>query len=137
MAFQAIDLTGNEPMHVTLSKLQAMHVEQYTNTIDNGGTKTASATAGAATLSRYAGVITTESITTAAGSNYTLTLTNTVIAAADQVYASVAFGTNTQGTPYVSTITPAAGSVVIVIKNDHATLAFNGTLKVSFLVVKN
>lgn len=137
MAFQALDLTGNEPLHVTLSKIQAMHQEQYSNTIDNGGTKTASATAGAATLARYAGVITSESITTAAQANYTLTLTNSLIAAADQVYVSVNNGTNTQGTPVVSTVAPAAGSVVITIKNDHATLAFNGTIKVMFLLVKN
>lgn len=137
MAFQALDLTGNEPMHVTLNKIQQMHQEQYSNTIDNGGTKTASATAGAATLSRYAGVITSESVTTAAQANYTLTLTNTLIAAADQVYVSVNNGTNTQGTPVVSTVAPAAGSVVITIKNDHASLAFNGTIKVMFLLVKN
>lgn len=137
MAFQALDLTGNEPLHVTLSKLQAMHVEQYSNTIDNGGTKTASATAGAATLARYAGVITSESITTAAQANYTLTLTNSLIAAADQVYVSVNNGTNSAGTPVLSTVAPGSGSVVIIIKNDHATNAFNGTLKISFLLVKN
>jgi hypothetical protein len=137
MAQQTLDQTGNEPLGVTLSKINSMFTEQYTNVSDPGGTKTAAATAGAATLSRYSGVVTSESITTAAGSNYTLTLTNTLIAAADQVFVSVSFGTNTQGTPYVSTVTPAAGSVVIVIKNDHATLAFNGTIKVQFLVVKN
>jgi hypothetical protein len=103
----------------------------------DSGTKTATATAGAATLAKNAGVVTTESVSTAAGANYALTLTNTTIAAADQVYVSVANGTNSGGQAVVSTVAPAAGSVVITIRNVHATTAFNGTLKVSFLVVKN
>jgi hypothetical protein len=101
------------------------------------GTKTASATAGAATLSKYSGKITSEALTTAQNAIYTLTLTNTKIAAADIVLASVANGTNTQGTPMVGAVTAAAGSVVILIINKHATAqAFNGTIVVSFVVVK-
>lgn len=101
------------------------------------GTKTAAATAGAATLAKNAGVITSEALTTAAGASYTLTLTNTTIAAADQVMASVAFGTSTTGSPVVTLVTPAAGSVVIVVQNVHASAALNGTIKISFLVLKN
>jgi hypothetical protein len=101
------------------------------------GTKTAAATAGAATLSKYSGKITTEALTTAQDAAYTLTLTNTKIAAADIVLASVANGTNTQGTTVVTKVTPAAGSVVIIIHNKHATAqALNGTLVISFVVVK-
>lgn len=103
----------------------------------DSGTKTAAATAGAATLSKLAGVVTSESITTAAGATYTLTLTNTTIAAADQVYVSVQNGTNAAGLPAVTTVTPGAGSVVIVIRNAHASAAFSGTIKVAYLVVKN
>lgn len=103
----------------------------------SSGTKTAAATAGAATLSKSAGVITSEALTTAAGAVYTLTLTNTTIAAADQVFASVAFGTSTTGTPHVSRVTPGAGSVVIIIRNSDASAALNGTIKISFLVLKN
>lgn len=98
---------------------------------------TASATAGAATLNAAgSGVITSESLTTAAGSNYTLTITNNMVAAADVVLASVQLGTSTQGEPLVESITPAAGSVVILVRNNHGSDAFNGTIKVSFLVVK-
>lgn len=46
------------------------------------GTKTATATAGAATLNKAAGKVTTEALTTAAGANYTLTITNSTVAAA-------------------------------------------------------
>lgn len=101
------------------------------------GTKTATATAGAATLAKSAGVVTSEAVTTAAGANYVLTLTNSRVAAADQVFASVANGTNSAGSPVVATVQPAGGSVVITIRNAHASAAFNGTLRVSFLIVKN
>jgi hypothetical protein len=101
------------------------------------GTKTATATAGAATLSKAAGTVTSEALTTAAAATYTLTITNTVVAAADQVFASVANGTNSAGSPVIQTVTPGAGSLVVVVRNSHASAAFNGTIKVSFLVLKN
>lgn len=97
---------------------------------------TATASAGAATVSKMAGVVTTESLTTAAAAAYTLTLTNTTIAAADMVFASVANGTNSAGIPIVGKITPGSGSCTILIENQHAANAFNGTLKISFLVIK-
>jgi hypothetical protein len=101
------------------------------------GTKTAAATAGAATLAKGAGVITTEALTTAAAAAYTLTLTDSAIAAADQVFASVANGTNSAGSPAVGRVTPGAGSVTIEINNRHATDALNGTLKIAFVTFKN
>lgn len=96
----------------------------------------ATATAGAATLNQAQGIVTTESLTTAAGATYTLTLTNSTIGASDIVFVSVWNGTSTTGTPAETTVKPAAGSVVIVIQNIHATAAFNGTLKVGYMVVK-
>jgi hypothetical protein len=96
---------------------------------------TASATAGAVTLSKQSGFLTSESITTAAAGSYTLTVTNTLIAATSLIFASVCLGTSTDGTPQIITVTPGSGSAVIVIKNIHATQAFNGTIKVAFLIV--
>src|ERR1700747_463185 len=101
------------------------------------GTKTATATSGAATLAKDAGVITSEALTTAAGATYTLTLTDTEIAAADQVFASVQLGSATTGMPAITTVTPGAGSVVIVVQNVHASAALNGTIKIAFMVLKN
>lgn len=98
---------------------------------------TATATAGAATSNASgSGVVTSEALTTAAGATYTLTLTNDMIAAADTVFASVALGTATTGMPAVTTVAPAAGSVVVIVQNIHASAALNGTIKISFLVVK-
>jgi hypothetical protein len=98
---------------------------------------TATAASNAATLnSSSGGIITTESLTTAAGATYTLTLTNDAIAAGDMVFASVQDGTSNAGTPAITTVAPAAGSVVIIVQNIHSSNAVNGTLKISFFVVK-
>lgn len=104
------------------------------------GTKTATATGtggtGTVTLNKTSGKITTGALTTAAAATHVITLTNSKIAAGDQVYVSVGKGTATTGTPTVADVTPAAGSVVISIQNIHASVAINGTLVVSFFVVK-
>lgn len=98
---------------------------------------TATASSGAATLNAAgSGIVTSESISTAAGSNYTLTLTNNMIEAGDVVLASVRLGSSTNGEPMVESVTPAAGSVVIIVRNNHGSAAFNGTIKIGFLVVK-
>lgn len=98
-------------------------------TLDSG---TATASSGAATLNKQGGIITTESLTTAAAAAYTLTLTNSVITATSRVSVSVDNGTNSAGIPVVSTITPSSGQVIIKIYNLHASAALNGTLKISF-----
>lgn len=96
----------------------------------------AAATSGAATLNKPSGKITSEALTTAQNAIYTLTITNDQIVAGSIVMVSVANGTNTQGTPMVGRVTPAAGSVAIQVINKHATSeALNGTLVVSFLVI--
>lgn len=101
-----------------------------------GGAGTATATAGAATLSQLSGKITSEALTTAAGADYTLTITNTLCAAGDLVFASVDNGTNTTAGISVQRVTPGAGTIVILVRNTHASAALNGTIKVSFMVVK-
>jgi hypothetical protein len=101
------------------------------------GVKTATAVAGAATLNKMAGVITSEALTTIAGADYVLTLTNLDAGAADQVMASVQPGTSTTGTPCIATVDPAAGSLKITVQNIHASAAFNGTIQISYVIFKN
>lgn len=97
---------------------------------------TATATAGAATLNNKAGKVTSESLSTAAAAAYTLTVTNSTVAATDVCFASVAYGTSSAGVPMVSRVTPGSSSLVIVVTNEHASNAFNGTIVVSFLCTK-
>lgn len=108
----------------------------YSLSLDTGA-KTATATAGAATLAKSSGKVTTEALTTAAGATYTLTLTNSTVAAADQVYASLANGTNSTGAPGILRVQPGVGTVTITVRNGDAAAALNGTIVVSFMVVKN
>lgn len=159
MAQQTLDQQANEANATFISKLTAMFTELYNSfggatnpsvatvtasglvtagsaKVDTG-TKTATAASGAATLNKNAGVVTSESLSTAAGATYTLTLTNSTIAAADQVMVDVGMGSATTGTPSVASVTPGAGSVVVVVQNIHGTAALNGTLTVAFVVFKN
>jgi hypothetical protein len=97
----------------------------------------ATATSGAATDHHVSGQVTSESLTTAAGSTYTLTLTNKHIVPDAVLLASVALGTSTQGTPQIVSCTPSSttGSGTIVAKNIDSTNAFNGTIVISFLSI--
>lgn len=100
------------------------------------GGKAASATAGAATLNENSGVITTESLTTAAAGEYVLTLTNAKAKVGDHFIVTAGLGTSTTGVPGVTSATcTTAGTVVINITNVHVSAAFNGTLKVGFIRV--
>ncbi len=105
-----------------------------TGTVLTGDTGTATATAGAATLNTQRGTITSESLTTAAGASYTLTLTNSKITASSLPLISFADGTNTQGTLVQGKVTASSGSMTIVIHNIHASQALNGTIKINFFI---
>jgi hypothetical protein len=99
--------------------------------------QTVTAAAGAATKRGRRVQVTSEALTTAALAYYTLTLTNVEVKADSMVLVSIKNGTNTQGTPLLSTVAPAAGSVVVKVLNDHATEALNGTLVIDVLVIPN
>lgn len=100
------------------------------------GTKTASATSGAATLNQPSGVVTSEAVTTAAAATYTLTLTNSKIAATDIVQVTLANGTNSAGAPVLVTSTVTDSTLVCVVKNVHVSAALNGTLVFMFNIIK-
>jgi hypothetical protein len=103
------------------------------STLDaDSGTVTLSTNAG--TLSKMAGVITTEALTTAAGSAQALTITNTLCAATSIVLVTRSGGTSAAGTPIIKAV-PGAGSFVITLDNKHASAAFDGTFVLSFLLI--
>jgi hypothetical protein len=97
---------------------------------------TATSTAGAATLNTISGMIQTEALTTAAGSTYTMTLTNSLISTANTPPSPVpqiemlSFS-NTAGSVQINSITNGTGSVVAVFQN-VGTAAFNGTFLIPF-----
>ncbi|MDE2102789.1 MAG: hypothetical protein KGL39_36430 [Patescibacteria group bacterium] len=132
-------------MSVPASKYSSSNQEDYRGLMvvadqlaigDPAVTKTATGAALAVTLNTPSGVITTESLTTAAGGTFTYVITNSCIAATDIVNVSLGLGTASTGNPSVTTVTPAAGSVSVVVQNLHASAALNGTLKIAFDIIK-
>ncbi len=142
-------LTGSEtiPADTNLSSGRNPQTEKITTAIlrdgvlANAGTvlgsapTTATATAGAATASAGRVTVTSEALTTAAGADYTLTLTNTHVLATSIVLCSPANGTNTTEGLSVQRTQPSAGSVVIKVRNTHAASALNGTIKVNCAII--
>ena len=104
------------------------------DSVNPGDDGYATSTAAAATVNNTGGQITTEDLTTAAGAEYSLVLTNANIKAKSVVLVSVAPGTNTTAGLVVAEVIPANGSATIKIKNTHASAALNGTIVISFFV---
>lgn len=103
--------------------------------INIGDTGTATAASGAATCQHSECVVTSESITTAAAATYTLVLTSKLAYAASLALASVWLGSSTTGTPQVVSVTPAAGTITVIVKNIHASAAFNGTIVIGVVIL--
>lgn len=116
-----------QTVNATMANVQSFVLGGYADP----NTRTASATAGAATLNSGRGVITSEALTTAAAAVYTLTWTNAAVTATSIPLCSVGNGTNTTVGPTLAGVKPAAGSVVIAVRNTHASAAFDGTIKVA------
>jgi hypothetical protein len=92
-----------------------------------------SSLAGAAELNTDNGIITTEPLTTPAGTVYTLTVQNSSVFDYSNVTVNVSNGTNTGGAALLQSIEVDDGVMVINILNIGAT-AFNGSLQINFLV---
>lgn len=102
--------------------------------INVGDIGTATSTAAAATINHTEGQITTESLSTAAGADYSFTLTNNAIYASSIVFVQANNGTNTTVPIYTHSVVPAAGSATFKVRNAGAG-ALNGTLIINFMVV--
>lgn len=99
--------------------------------VDYGET---TSTAGAATLNRQQGLITTEALTTSAGGTYGFVLTNSAINGSSIIFVNLQRGSMTVGQPTVSTVTPVTGSATIIVSNVALSGTFNGTLKLGYFV---
>lgn len=102
------------------------------------GVKTASATAGAATLNQPSGIVTTQALTTAAAGAATdvITITNNQVLATDIIQCTLGYGTNTNGTPVLVSAIAGSGQIVCRIMNAHPSAALNGTLTLAFVIWK-
>ena len=86
------------------------------------------------TINQPSGTITVGSVATAGLASRTVTLTNSFITADSKVFVSLGDYGGT-GTPIVQKVTPASGSVAIVIYNAHASVALSAAFDLDFFVV--
>ena len=124
---------GAVPQSVAITPFQIAALAAYmsANTATDGG-------AGTATLNTMMGrvVLAGASTTLAAGSSYTLTITNSTCAATSTVQAAVIPGANTVSGMVVQSVTAGAGSFVVVLYN-AGTAAQDGASVVVFQVTPN
>lgn len=128
-----VKLTGNQTV---------AGVKTFSDHITIGAGKTidldsaaASLSSHAATLTKWAGVITTEALTTAAGASQAFVLTLTGVAAGDLAFVTRCGGTNTNKSYNYDAVT-TTNTVTVTVYNNHASGALDGTLKFNLWVLK-
>lgn len=88
----------------------------------------------AVTANGFAGMITTSSLTTAGGSSYVITWTNTLMNASTFVGLTLAGGTNTTENITIKCV-PGSGTATITIYNNTASTALNGTIILNYVLM--
>jgi len=96
---------------------------------------TATLVSNAATLTKYAGVITTEALTTAAGASQAFVLTLTGVAAGDLAFIARCGGTNTRRSFALDAVT-TTDTITVTLYNNEPTNAINGTVKFNLWVLR-
>lgn len=97
---------------------------------------TATCSSNAATLTKFACVVTTESLSTAHTAAQAIVLTLSGVAAGDMAFITHAGGTNTGGVPVLKAVCTTNTVTVTIQNNAIATNAFNGTFVFNLWVLK-
>lgn len=99
-----------------------------------GGSGTCSSNA--VTINAMCGVVTTESLTTAAGAEQDITVTNSYVKSTDGLIITIA-GYSGAGSPIAAPVAITDGtSFVFRITNLHASNALNAALTVNFHIIR-
>jgi hypothetical protein len=132
-------LMAGMPQHRTFFAFSNTNATQTVTFPDTTGTAyiytkaNGTEAANAVTASGTAGVITTSALTTASGSAYAITWTNTSIATSSVIILSLMGGTNTRNTIELMA-TAGNGTSTLTITNNNAA-ALNGTVIIGYLVI--
>lgn len=103
----------------------------------SSGTCTDSSGDGVITLNALAGKITTVADSAAADAGYSITITNSEVAAEDMAFASVTLASGTAQSYHIQDILCEDGTLTITIQNGDADTAWSSAVfVVSFFVVK-
>jgi len=116
----------------------AVMLNNAVNTLTGSGqiilVKASAAESGnAVTASGNAGVITTSSLTTAGGSSYAITWTNTLITSTSVILLTIMGGTNTTENITLKA-TSGSGTSTLTIYNNTAATALDGTILIGYAV---
>lgn len=103
-------------------------------TADKGSVTANSGNSYAVTANNMGVLVTTDSLSTAAGSSRAITITDSKVTTSSLIDANWAGGTDTTGTPIIKAV-PGSGSITLTILNNHASAAFNGTFIIHVLVL--
>lgn len=117
--------TAANPVAATLKQITAA----------NGSATLNSGNSYAGEIDKLAGKVTTDSLSTAAGSSQALAITNSLVGANDLILVTRIGGTSAAGTPIIKAVA-TSGTITITIDNKHASAAFDGTFVLAFLVIK-
>ena len=96
---------------------------------------TATLATNAATVTRHAVQVTTESLTTAGGASQALTITLAGITATDVAFVQYAGGTNTTRNITLAAVI-TANTITVTVYNNTAATALNGTIIFNLWVLK-
>ena len=107
-----------------------------TGTTLNLGSTTGTFSSSAVTITEYAAILTTESLTTAHTAAATLVVTKTGVAAGDLAFISLMGGTNTQGVPLFKAVCTTDTVTITLLNAAISTNAFNGTFIFALFIVK-
>lgn len=100
------------------------------------GTDAQTCVSNAATTTKNAAIITSESLTTAHTASQALAITKTGVVAGDVATAQIIGGTNSGGLPGISKVVCTANTVTISLTNYAAsTNAFNGTFIIGLQIL--
>lgn len=85
------------------------------------------------------GQVTTNSLSTAAATDATYTITDSSVGAANIIYCTIAAYSGTYGTngdPIIESCVATSTTITVNLRNVNAANALSGTLKISFLVAQ-
>lgn len=97
--------------------------------------QTGTLSSNAITATKYAGVITSESLTTAAGAAQAFVITLSGVAAGDLAFIQRAGGTNTRVNFNLSAVT-TSNTLTVTLNNTEPTNAINGTVIFNYWILK-
>jgi hypothetical protein len=87
------------------------------------------------TINQPTGIYVGSIVTLGASDISVLTITNSLVTSTSRVFASLTNATNTAGRPMIQAVNPTPGMISVSIYNGHPSVAVNGTLSVSFVVL--